>query len=53
MIEIAANFFVDLWMRRTFVAAGYSLLLYDYFLTLAEEAKYIWNAPWTPVKSSS
>lgn len=50
MIEIAANFFVDLWMRRTFVAAGYSLLLYDYFLTLAEEAKYIWNAPWTPVK---
>lgn len=51
MNEIAAKFLADLWMRRTFVAAGYSLLFYDYFLTLGEEAKYVWNAPWRPVKA--
>ncbi|KAG2072387.1 hypothetical protein BDR04DRAFT_984472, partial [Suillus decipiens] len=31
-------------------AVGYTVLIYDYLLTLNDEILYIWNAPWTIVK---
>ncbi|KAI6001156.1 hypothetical protein EDD15DRAFT_2361519 [Pisolithus albus] len=49
--EITPAFIYDVWIQRAAVAAGYTLLLYDYFLTLGDEVEYIWKAPWTPVKS--
>lgn len=36
---------------RYLSAAGYVLLLYDYFLTLPEEVKLIWPTPWSLVKA--
>ncbi|KIO03529.1 hypothetical protein M404DRAFT_145802, partial [Pisolithus tinctorius Marx 270] len=35
---------------RAATAAGYTLLVYDYFLTLSDEVECMWYAPWTPVK---
>ncbi|OAX33558.1 hypothetical protein K503DRAFT_748599 [Rhizopogon vinicolor AM-OR11-026] len=34
----------------TFGTAGYTLLVYDYFLSLNDEISYIWTSPWTVVK---
>ncbi|KAG1738997.1 hypothetical protein EDB19DRAFT_1909043 [Suillus lakei] len=44
------DFFYDLWVRKTLSAAGHTVLVYDYFLTINDEIWYIWNAPWTVVK---
>ncbi|KAI6119200.1 hypothetical protein EV401DRAFT_2176818 [Pisolithus croceorrhizus] len=49
--EITPAFIYDVWLQRAAVAAGYSLLVYDYFITLGDEVECIWNVPWTPVKS--
>ncbi|KAL4072868.1 hypothetical protein V8B97DRAFT_267434 [Scleroderma yunnanense] len=51
MNEITPDFMEEMWIRRVFVSAGHALLFYDYFLTLGKEAKCIWGAPWTPVKT--
>ncbi|KAG2345856.1 hypothetical protein BDR05DRAFT_93118 [Suillus weaverae] len=39
-----------LWVRKSFSAAGHTLLVYDYLLTFRDEFVYIWHAPWTVVK---
>ncbi|KAG1783406.1 hypothetical protein EV702DRAFT_1041083 [Suillus placidus] len=44
------EFMQDLWVRKTFSTIGYTLLVYDYLLTLEDETCYIWNRPWTGVK---
>ncbi|KAG2116169.1 hypothetical protein DEU56DRAFT_173519 [Suillus clintonianus] len=44
-------FMEDLWVRQIFSAVGHTLLVYDYFLTLKDETRYIWNSPWTVVKA--
>ncbi|KAG2066984.1 hypothetical protein BDR04DRAFT_890628 [Suillus decipiens] len=44
------EFMQDLWVRRIFSTTGHTLLVYDYLLTLKDEAYYIWNRPWTVVK---
>ncbi|KAI6040255.1 hypothetical protein EDC04DRAFT_2894244 [Pisolithus marmoratus] len=49
--EITPAFIYDVWLQRAAVVAGYTLLVYDYFLTLGDEVEYIWSAPWTLVKS--
>ncbi|KIM62517.1 hypothetical protein SCLCIDRAFT_805141 [Scleroderma citrinum Foug A] len=46
----AHTFLHDLWLARVSVAAGYTLLWYDYFLTIGDEIEYIWNSPRTAVK---
>ncbi|KAI6149206.1 hypothetical protein BKA82DRAFT_1001464 [Pisolithus tinctorius] len=48
--EITPEFMYEIWVQRAAVVAGYTLLVYDYFLTLGDEVEYIWNTPWTPVK---
>ncbi|KIM59726.1 hypothetical protein SCLCIDRAFT_1217507 [Scleroderma citrinum Foug A] len=40
----------DEWVARSSVVVGYTLLWYDYFLTIADEVEYIWNSPWTTIK---
>ncbi|KAJ8591424.1 hypothetical protein M405DRAFT_735084 [Rhizopogon salebrosus TDB-379] len=49
-MSIPIQFAQDLVVRKAFSAAGHSVLVYDYFLTLNDEILYIWNAPWTFVK---
>ncbi|KAG1787489.1 uncharacterized protein HD556DRAFT_1448680 [Suillus plorans] len=49
-MSLSPQFMEDLWVRRSFSAAGHTLLVYDYLLTFREEFIYIWNAPWTCVK---
>ncbi|KAG1735943.1 uncharacterized protein EDB91DRAFT_546555 [Suillus paluster] len=49
-MPLSLEFMQDLWVRKSFSAAGHTLLVYDYFLTLENEIWYIWNAPWTVVK---
>ncbi|KAI6044381.1 hypothetical protein EDC04DRAFT_362551 [Pisolithus marmoratus] len=51
VFEITPAFIYDVWLQRAAVVAGYTLLVYDYLLTLSDEVEYIWKAPWTPVKS--
>ncbi|KIO03526.1 hypothetical protein M404DRAFT_624673 [Pisolithus tinctorius Marx 270] len=48
--ESALALIYDVALQRAAVVAGYSLLLYDYFLTLSDEVEYIWNTPRTLVK---
>lgn len=48
--EITPEFIYDASLQRAATAAGYTLLVYDYFLTLSDEIECIWYAPWTPVK---
>ncbi|KAI6044380.1 hypothetical protein EDC04DRAFT_360304 [Pisolithus marmoratus] len=50
VFEVTPTFVYDVGLQRTAIVAGYTLLVYDYFLTLSDEVEYIWNAPWTPVK---
>ncbi|KAG0707929.1 hypothetical protein DFH29DRAFT_1075917 [Suillus ampliporus] len=47
---LTPQFMEGLWVRKSFSAAGHTFLVYDYFLTLKDEIRYIWNAPWTAVK---
>lgn len=44
-------FAYDLRVVRSIAWAGYTLLLYDYILTLRDEATYIWPTRWSIVKS--
>lgn len=44
------EFMQDVWVRKVLSTTGHTLLVYDYFLTLKNEAEYIWNCPWTVVK---
>ncbi|KAG2149918.1 hypothetical protein BD769DRAFT_366135 [Suillus cothurnatus] len=44
------SFMEGLWVRKSFSAAGHTLLVYDYLLTFRDEFVYVWNAPWTAVK---
>ncbi|KAG2144275.1 hypothetical protein DEU56DRAFT_237172 [Suillus clintonianus] len=48
--SLSPQFVEALWVRKSFSAAGHTLLVYDYFLTLQDEILYIWHAPWTVVK---
>ncbi|KAI6044382.1 hypothetical protein EDC04DRAFT_360189 [Pisolithus marmoratus] len=48
--EITPALSYDVWLQRSAVLAGYTWLVYDYFLTLSDEVEYIWKARWTPVK---
>ncbi|KAI6044378.1 hypothetical protein EDC04DRAFT_361332 [Pisolithus marmoratus] len=48
--EITPAMLYDVWLQKATVLAGYTWLVYDYFLTLDDEVEYIWNAPWTPVR---
>ncbi|KIJ60341.1 hypothetical protein HYDPIDRAFT_117233 [Hydnomerulius pinastri MD-312] len=45
-----SDFARDLQVRKAFVAAGHTFLVYDFFLTFDDEIRYIWKAPWTVVK---
>ncbi|KAJ8591431.1 hypothetical protein M405DRAFT_932167 [Rhizopogon salebrosus TDB-379] len=49
-MSLPVQFAQDIWVRKAFSAAGHTLLVYDYFLTLGDEVSYIWNAPWKVVK---
>ncbi|KAG1735941.1 uncharacterized protein EDB91DRAFT_546552 [Suillus paluster] len=49
-MSLTPQFMEGLWLRKSFSAAGHTLLVYDYLLTLQDEIRYIWNAPWTVVK---
>ncbi|KAG1738999.1 hypothetical protein EDB19DRAFT_1712426 [Suillus lakei] len=44
------QFMEGLWVRKSFSAAGHTVLVYDYLLTFRDEYVYIWKAPWTSVK---
>ncbi|KAG1812825.1 uncharacterized protein BJ212DRAFT_1588845 [Suillus subaureus] len=44
------QFMEGLWVRKSFSAAGHTLLVYDHLLTFGDEFVYIWDAPWTVVK---
>ncbi|KAG1771103.1 hypothetical protein EV702DRAFT_1202132 [Suillus placidus] len=51
-MSLSPGFIEGLWVRKSFSAAGHTLLVYDYLLTFRDEASfvYIWHAPWTVVK---
>ncbi|OJA10983.1 hypothetical protein AZE42_09310 [Rhizopogon vesiculosus] len=49
-MSLPVSFAAAIWVRTTFSSAGFTLLVYDYVLTLRDEVTYIWNAPWTVVK---
>ncbi|KAG1907902.1 uncharacterized protein F5891DRAFT_997744 [Suillus fuscotomentosus] len=49
-MPLSLQFLEDVWVRRSFSAAGHTLLVYDYLLTFTEEFIYIWKAPWTVMK---
>ncbi|KAG2364681.1 hypothetical protein BDR07DRAFT_771309 [Suillus spraguei] len=49
-MSLSPQFMKSLWVRKSFSAAGHTLLVYDYILTFRDEFVYIWNAPWTTVK---
>ncbi|EIW75131.1 hypothetical protein CONPUDRAFT_77414 [Coniophora puteana RWD-64-598 SS2] len=48
--NIPISFSGHLWTRHLASTAGYTLIVYDYFLTLSQEIEYIWGAKWTPAK---
>ncbi|KAG2031664.1 hypothetical protein BDR03DRAFT_92205 [Suillus americanus] len=49
-MSLSPQFMENLWVRKSFSAAGHTLLVYDYLLTFRDEFIYIWDAPWTTVK---
>ncbi|KAG1880516.1 hypothetical protein C8R48DRAFT_167539 [Suillus tomentosus] len=49
-MPLSLQFMEDVWVRRSFSAAGHTLLVYDYLLTFSEEFVYIWKSPWTAIK---
>ncbi|KAG1867972.1 hypothetical protein DFJ58DRAFT_119304 [Suillus subalutaceus] len=49
-LRLSSQFMEDLWVRKSFSAAGHTLLVYDYLLTFRDEFVYIWDPPWTVVK---
>ncbi|KAG2072385.1 hypothetical protein BDR04DRAFT_1230524 [Suillus decipiens] len=49
-MSLSPQFMESLWVRKSFSAAGHTLLVYDYILTFRDEFVYIWKAPWTIVK---
>ncbi|OAX36205.1 hypothetical protein K503DRAFT_320847 [Rhizopogon vinicolor AM-OR11-026] len=49
-MSVPLQFAEDLWVRGAFSAAGHTVLVFDYFLTINDEVLYIWNAPWSFVK---
>ncbi|KAG0698164.1 hypothetical protein DFH29DRAFT_1081920 [Suillus ampliporus] len=49
-MSLTPQFMEGLWVRKSFTAAGHTLLVYDYLLTLNDEIRYIWRAPRTAVK---
>ncbi|KIJ65485.1 hypothetical protein HYDPIDRAFT_88086, partial [Hydnomerulius pinastri MD-312] len=50
LMSIPRTFAQDVWIRKTVGLSGYSCLVYDYILTLDDEVKFIWQAPWTVTK---
>ncbi|KAH7921191.1 hypothetical protein BV22DRAFT_747719 [Leucogyrophana mollusca] len=50
-MSVPIPFVADLWVRRAFGVAGYTILVWDYILTFADEVRYIWMAPWTLSKA--
>ncbi|KAI9464664.1 hypothetical protein HD554DRAFT_1243373 [Boletus coccyginus] len=50
MESVPPKFLEQLFIRKSFAFAGYTFLIYDYFLTLSLEVAYIWDDPWTVVK---
>ncbi|KAF8840387.1 hypothetical protein BDN67DRAFT_951686 [Paxillus ammoniavirescens] len=49
-MSLPQSFLQDLWIRKSVGLAGYSCLVYDYILTLDEEVRFIWKAPWSITK---
>ncbi|KAG1795157.1 uncharacterized protein HD556DRAFT_1307740 [Suillus plorans] len=49
-MPLSPQFMEEVWVRRSFSAAGHTLLVYDYLLTFREEFVYVWKAPWTVIK---
>lgn len=49
LVELQSLFY-ELTISRYMAAAGLSVMLYDWALTLSVEIRYIWRARWTPVK---
>ncbi|KIJ10770.1 hypothetical protein PAXINDRAFT_16239 [Paxillus involutus ATCC 200175] len=41
-----------LQIRKAFVGVGYTLLVYEFLLTIDDELQHIWWAPWTVVKAT-
>ncbi|KIM62514.1 hypothetical protein SCLCIDRAFT_805086 [Scleroderma citrinum Foug A] len=50
MVVDILTFVHHLWLVRISLTVGYTLLWYDYFLTIEDEVEYIWKSPWTAVK---
>ncbi|KAF8835462.1 hypothetical protein BDN67DRAFT_1015542 [Paxillus ammoniavirescens] len=51
-MSISTEFTKALHLRKAFVGAGYTLLVYEFLLTIDDELQYIWRAPWTVVKAT-
>ncbi|KAH7921186.1 hypothetical protein BV22DRAFT_1038948 [Leucogyrophana mollusca] len=51
-MSVPESFAEDLWIRGAFGIAGYTFIVWDYLLTLEDEFKYIWKAPWTVSKAT-
>ncbi|KAL4066098.1 hypothetical protein J3A83DRAFT_4375385 [Scleroderma citrinum] len=51
MSSTPVKFLRDVQLQRSAMIVGYTLLVYDYFLTIGDEIEYIWNSPWTRVKA--
>ncbi|KAF8840384.1 hypothetical protein BDN67DRAFT_968569, partial [Paxillus ammoniavirescens] len=49
-MSVPQSFLQDLWIRKSVGLAGFSCLVYDYILTLDQEVKFIWKAPWSITK---
>ncbi|KAN0088198.1 hypothetical protein V8E55_005255 [Tylopilus felleus] len=50
-MSIPSTVLDQVFIRKLSVFAGYTFLLYDYLLTLGLEVEFIWDAPWTTVKT--
>ena len=51
ILLISLSLYIYVCVFSSIAWAGYTLLLYDYILTLRDEATYIWPTRWSIVKS--
>ncbi|KAH7909564.1 hypothetical protein BJ138DRAFT_1155039 [Hygrophoropsis aurantiaca] len=51
-MAVPVSFSEGLRVRGAFGVAGYTVFVWEHILTLKEEVRYIWQAPWTVSKAS-
>ncbi|KAH7902913.1 hypothetical protein BJ138DRAFT_1120949 [Hygrophoropsis aurantiaca] len=51
-MAVPVSFSEDLRIRGAFGVAGYTVFAWEHILTLEEEVRYIWQAPWTVSKAT-